>query len=188
MADSFVAIANSALAKIGGDRIISLDDDTREGRLMKEQLPKIFVKLLYSHPWKFAIKRTELAALTTAPAFGYNTQYQLPLDCLRVLETDSGNEGVDWQREGNVIVSDDSSMFVKYISSDVQPGQFSAGFSEVLAVALAYDVCYSFNQSSTLRAALEEDYKAQLREARSFNGQEGGTRQVYAKQWLNARN
>ena len=95
MATSETAIANSALAKIGAKSILSLDDDSREARLMKQQFAPLRDMLLRSHPWNFAIKRLELAASSTAPIFGFDNRFVLPVDYLRVLEIDS--EDQEWQ-------------------------------------------------------------------------------------------
>jgi hypothetical protein len=185
MPASDVSIANSALAKLGGDRIISLDDDTREARLLKEQFEKVRDDLLRSHPWNFAIERASLAALVSAPAFGFNKQYQVPSDCLRVLEIDA--EDVEWQKEGNVIVTDSDSLSIKYIKKVTNAGLFDTCFCEVFATKLAADVCFAITQNATLKKTLFDEYMQKLREARSYDGQEGGTRQVYARTWLNAR-
>jgi len=187
MATSETAIANSALMKLGAERILSLNDDTREARILKEQYEKVRDDLLRSHPWNFAIERVTLAALTTTPAFGFTYEYQVPADCLRILETDTGNEGEEWQKEGDKIRSDVAPMSIKYVKKVTDPNLFDANFAEVLAIKLASDVCYAITQSTTLKAALLDEYKAKIREARSFDGQEGGTRQVYARQWLNSR-
>lgn len=186
MATSDTSIVNSALAKLGAKQILSLDDDTREARLMKEQLPKIRDMLLRSHPWNFAIERAELAASSTSPEFGFDYKFQLPADCLRVLEIDT--EDQEWQKEGTYVVSNSSTMFIKYVKKITQAGLYDANFSEVFALKLAADNAYAITQSTSLRDELNREYKEALREARSFDAQEGGTRQVYARKWLNARN
>ena len=80
-------IANSALAEIGARRITSLSDDSDSVRVCKEQFNNIRDSLLESHPWNFAIKRLQLGKLATSPEFGFDNQFQLPSDCLRVLGT-----------------------------------------------------------------------------------------------------
>jgi len=57
-------IANSALAKLGAEEITSLSDTTRRARLVNRQFVKIRDKLLRSHPWNFAIKRSFLQAIS----------------------------------------------------------------------------------------------------------------------------
>lgn len=186
MATSETGICNSALAKIGSYRITSLDDNTREAKLLKEQYAKVRDDLLRSHPWNFAIKRVSLALLTSEPAFGFAYEFQLPNDCLRVLETDSSND-IEWQREGNVIRTDTSTLAIKYVAKITEVGLFDACFAEVLASKLAADISFSIVQNATLKKQLNDEYMQKLREARSYDGQEGASRQVYANDWLNSR-
>lgn len=178
------SIANSALAKLGADRIISLTDDTREARILKEQYEKVRDDLLRAHPWNFAIKRVLLPALTTAPAFGFSKQFQVPVDCLRVLNIDA--QDFEWEKEGDKIVSDADSIGIRYIAR-VLPGMFDSCFCEVLATKLAADVCFAITQSTSLKETLLKDYLQKLREARSFDGQEGGPTRTYATEWLHSR-
>ncbi len=180
------SICNSALSKLGAERILSLDENAPNARLCKEQYPKIVDALLRGHPWNFAIKRAQLAASTTDPVFGYDYSFPLPSDCLRVLEIEDG-ETVDWQKEGRTIVTDSDSMKIKYISSDVTPGEFDANFAEVVAIQLAHDICFAVTQSTSLKETLADELKKALSHARTFDSQEGYPRQAYAKDWRNAR-
>ena len=78
-------ICNSALVKLGVNRILSLDDTSVEGRTCKEQYPKILKSLLRSHPWKFAIVRASLNKLVQKPAFEFDYYYQVtPEEILKV--------------------------------------------------------------------------------------------------------
>lgn len=185
MAASETEIANSALSKLGTKRILSLNEDTREARLLKEQFAKIRDDLLRSHPWNFAIARANLAAITTAPAFGFEKAFQLPTDCLRVLETD--DDTTEWQREEDKILSNSSTMAIKYVKRITDVGQWDANFCEVMALSLAEDISYAITQNAALKDRLAATLDRKLRTARSFDGQEGGTRPFYARQWLNSR-
>lgn len=179
------SIANSALAKLGAARIISLDDNTREALLLKEQFAKVRDDLLRSHPWNFAIKRAVLPALTTAPAYGFTYEYQVPSDCLRVLDINSND--YEWAREGNKILTDSNDLAIRYVSQVTAPGSWDSNFCEVLATKLALDNCFAITQSTTLKESLLKEYNQKLREARSFDGQESGPTRTYAKEWLNSR-
>jgi hypothetical protein len=185
MATSEVAICNSALAKVGVERILDLNEDTVQARLCKEQYGKVRDDLLRSHPWNFAIKRATLVANTTTPAYEFSYTLPLPNDCLRVLEVNG--ENIQWQKEGQALVSNEQTLGIKYIAQITVAGEFDAIFREVLACKLAYDLSYSFVQSVTLKQLLKAEYEDKLRTARSYDGQEGSTRQVYAKDWQQAR-
>lgn len=61
MATDAVAICNSALLKIGTEKITSLSDNTKRAIICNEQYAKIRDQVLRAHPWNFAIKRVTLS-------------------------------------------------------------------------------------------------------------------------------
>jgi hypothetical protein len=184
MATSEVSICNSALSKIGADRIVSLDDDSRAAKLCKEQYPKVRDALFRVHPWNFAIKRVALAASPTTPDFGFAYAYPLPSDFSRALEVNE-NEG-EWVKEMDSILTDDDTCELLYIAR-VAVGYFDDIFSELLATKLAHDICGDLTTSPTLKRDLYAEYQNMLREARSFDAQEGSAKKFKTYTFLNSR-
>ena len=80
---SSVDIANAALSKLGAARITSLTDANKGARAMNARLERLRDTELEAYPWRFAIVRTTLPALSTAPAYGYARQFQRPVNDLR---------------------------------------------------------------------------------------------------------
>ena len=183
---SEVQIVNSALAKLGVERISNMNDTTTRARIMNEQYGKIRNELLYSHPWSFAIKRAELASTVNTPEFGFEYEFTLPTDCLRVLETDL-YAPAEWKVEGRFIYSHYDTLKIKYIREETDVTKFTPGFVELLALKLAVDTCYSLVQNASLKATLLDEYKMKVREVRAFNAQEGEGTRFYADSWLNSR-
>lgn len=179
-----VDICNSALAKVGAERITSLTEESERARIMAEQYVKIRDKLLRSHPWNFTISRLNLAPSLGTPAFGFQYQFAVPVDCLRILEIDSRST---WQKEGVYIVSDSPTIGIRYIKKIVDTSKYDASFAEALAASLAADVSYSLVQSVTLKEALIKEADMAMRSARSFDAQEGTPQQVIADDWLRIR-
>lgn len=186
MATSETAICNDALVEMGAARIASLTEDSATARIMREQYSIIRDELLAGHPWNFSLKRANLAASTTAPVNKYAYKYAKPGDCLRVLEMYEGEE-IDWQEEGEYIVTDSSSMSILYISRITETGKYPPHFSRALALKLAANTCYAIVQSVSLKDSLEKKAEAMLAQARSFDAQVGAPRQPYARTWLNSR-
>jgi hypothetical protein len=185
MATTETSIVNDALSLLGAERIISLDDDSPVARLFNEQFDKTRDALLEAHPWRFAMGRASLALSTSAPAYGFTYYYVLPADCLRIVETEY--EDVAWEREGQFLATDESSMAIRYIKKITQPGLFSYNFAKTLAAKLAYENSYAVVPSLELKEKLKENYILTLSESRSFSAQEASPRVPYAKQWLNSR-
>lgn len=180
------SICNSALAKIGAERIISLNDDNARAKLMKEQYEKLLGELLYSHPWNFATARVSLAPLVTPPVSDFSQQFQLPADCLRVIGTDLLPEN-SWTVEGRLFLCNSDTVIIKYIKLVTDTSLFTPAFAEVLACKLAAECAYSLTQSTTLSDGLYQKYEYKLRQARSFDAQESVGDRVYADTWLNSR-
>jgi hypothetical protein len=186
MATTPVSICNSALVKIGAERIVSLNDSNERARLCNEQYEKNRDDLLRSHPWNFAVARVELSASVDAPEFGFAYKFQLPSDCLRVLGTDLGKYA-SWKIEGRFLHCDFSEVKIKYIQKVTDTSKFDMNFTETLSAKIAADICYSLVQSVTLRDQLQKEYVSRLRDARSFDGQESQGDRVYADGWLDSR-
>jgi hypothetical protein len=199
MATSEVEIANSALLKCGVDRIISLDESNNRAEAMKEQFYKHRDALMRSHPWNWAIKRVELAEVSETPAFDFTNTYQLPTDCLRVLKINEllvsmngrglnlNNYG-EFSIEGDKLLCNFSTVKIKYIAKITDVSKWDENFCEVLAFRLAADLAYRLTGSAALATALYEQYEKELRQARSFDGQEGSSdRVVESPGWLVSR-
>lgn len=186
---SEVAIMNSALIKLGAERIISPDDANNRARLCKEQYPKVRDELIRSHPWNFAISFISLAAISPTPSdiFGYTTVFQLPTNCLRVLETDLGFDDQWEEIEGRRIAANVSTLKVKYIKKVVDVTSYDDNFCETLAWALAADIAYALTQSQAAVEGAVKNFEAKLKVTRSFDAQVGSVRRVVADDWLTSR-
>lgn len=126
MASSPVEICNSALLKLGAERINALSENNKRARLCNERFDALRKEVLRAHPWNFAIRRANLARLSTTPEYEYNFEYQLPTDCLRVLETEAdkdnpsgdilGNSYTKYKIEGRKLLTNASGVAKGYCS------------------------------------------------------------------------
>jgi hypothetical protein len=177
-------IANSALVKLGQQRITSLDEDNARAIFLNEQYEKIKKAILASHPWNFAIARAELAQDATDPEFEWTYRYPLPADCLRVLNSETGEE--EYVIEGAYILTDEETFYIRYIS-DADETYFSPFFAEALAAALAADVAYAITQSSAVQANMQAQAKEMLALARAMDAKEGVPAEIRVNSWLDER-
>lgn len=190
MATSEVAICNSALLKLGSARITSLSDTSAQAVFMNEQYSKIRDDLLSSHPWNFAIKRVEVAQDVTAPAYGWAYRYVIPIDVLRILWIGQGTEELhydEWTREEGYILTDLSTLKIKYIAQITDVSQFPAFFSEALSWRLAQDYAWAATSSASLVAVIERTAEKRLKEARSYDAQENYPQLLHASDWVDVR-
>lgn len=202
MAVTDVSICNSALAKVGAGRINTLNDDTKTARLCLEQYPKLRDAALKNHPWNFAIKRAELSKLVTTPAFGFDNEFQLPIDCLRVLNLDVeefhphggfphhsaiGNHSHGYKVEGRKLLTDLAEVKIRYIFAEDNAGNFDPEFAEYLAYKLAADLAYPLVQSVSLTDRMLALADRVLKDVRSSDAQEGTPDDLIANVWINSR-
>lgn len=199
MADSNVAIANLALTKLGDLRITDLDEDTKPAREVKAVFTMLRDKLLRRYTWRFSVKRAQLAASATAPEFGYEYQYPLPTDCLRVIQVgefypppnladlNTGNDA-EWQIEGRSILHHQSGpLKIRYVRRVTDPVQFDACFDEAFACLIAHNTAEALTQSNSKKEAARQDFNQAIRDANFANAIENPPVSLADNAWLAAR-
>jgi len=187
---SQVDIVNAAFVKIGVPRIVTMLDDVDRAELALAIYADQRQHVLRDHPWNFAIKRASLAALAAAPEWGFTYKYQLPGDCLRVLETSEDVDGGDyeWFVEGRVIVTDLSPpLLIRYVSDIEDENEMDALFRELLAIRIGQVLAEPLTGSSEVAAAMKNEYEDKLRAARGSDGQEGSAQRMQVTSWVTAR-
>jgi len=185
MSSSFVTIANSALTKLGASLISSLDEESKEARLCKNRIYEVCDLVLRSHSWNFATKRIGLAPLVTAPAFDYDYQFKLPLDCLRVLMVKPQEE--DYRLEGGCILANVNHLDIVYIGKITDINLIDPCCREVIACYLAYDISYALTQTAQVQQQLYALYESKLRQAKSIDAKEDPSRELEANLFLESR-
>ena len=173
-----VSICSNALRRLGDSPITSLSDDTERARLCNSFYADARDAVLRLHPWNFAITRTSLAQLSDTPSYGFAYQYSLPTSpyCLRVL----GMEYEDYifkienySTQGRVLLTDESTAKIMYISQITNTFLFDSMFVDTLTSKLAADLAYPVTNSPKVQADMSKLYLNKLSEARSIDGQEG---------------
>lgn len=183
---SVVDISNKALDKLGQGPITSLEDGTKSANLCNRNWTIIRDQVLRDHPWNFAVKRSILAADTTAPAWGFTYQFPLPSDCLRLLEVRDLSTG-EYQVEANQILADESALYVRYIRQVTDPNEYDALFVDTVATRLAFELCEALTQSNTKKEMLWQEYEDSLNRARRVDGQENPPQQYEEDDWVSVR-
>lgn len=183
---SVVEICNLAVTKLGEDPITALTENTKAARLCNLHYPLMRDFVLTAHNWNFAITRAELAVSGDAPAFDYTTKFALPVDCLRVYQT-SLPRYQHWKVESGFILCDSSELKIIYIRRVTDPNQFSPLFVEALASRIASELAQPIADSPSLAGNMFNLYERKLREARTYDAQEGFPEGLDADAWLDSR-
>jgi len=185
MAATEVALCNAALDKLGQDPITALSDTSKRAKLCNRNYAILRDKLVRSYLWNFAIAREALTEDATAPAFEFDNRFILPTDMLRAIKP--YNSTTEWKIEGGYLLTNDSSVNLIYIKQVTDTTAFDTTFDEAFAYLLAAEMAYPLVQSVTLAERLKANAEMVLKDARSFDAQEGSPQSFDADEWLVSR-
>lgn len=144
MATSATEICNMALGKLGANRITDLSDTTEtkeEAIQCRLHYEPTRDALLRSHQWRFASARATLAEDTESPDFEWATQFKLPNDFIAmrsIYENRFSSENLrSYAVEGKLLLTNESTMEIRYIKKVTDVSQFDPLFVKLLATLLA---------------------------------------------------
>ena len=182
---SIVAVCNRALSKIGDELIIiSLEDGTKSARYCKALYTDTRDFVLRSYPWRFALKRYILAPLKQKPLFGYDFQFVVPSDCLRVWKAENQQR---YQVEGRYILADQNTFAFVGISRVEDATQFDPMFVEALSLKLAAELAVPLTASVSLKENLTKEFEQFVQQAKTASAMEGIQERYVQQGWIEAR-
>jgi len=203
---SEVDIANRALSKLGEARITSLTDNNKPARAMNARYTFLRDAELMAYPWRFAVKRVQLAALTSTPDWGYSVMYQVPSDNIKTISVggaaiNAGAIGVMYEAsgyrtaeeapyeiiEGYIHTNLSAPLDYEYIAKITDSGQFHPLFVEALACRLAADAADELTGSPGKMDRAELSYKETIKEARRSDALMRPPRRRNANSWIESR-
>jgi len=187
MADSWTAIGNSALIKIGASTISNIESDNSKGaQLLQQRYEACRDIVLRSHLWNCAIKRVVLSPLADpVPAYTYSVYFQLPSDLLRPIEVFP--EDCSYRIEGRYIATDESEIDLKYIYRVTDPTLLDALCAECISSYIAWDISLAMTQNVSLKEALWKDFTTIMRQAKSTDAKEDPGDYLRADLWIDSR-
>ena len=170
-----------ALAKIGAGRINNLDDSTESSpqaiqcRLHFEQTRDALIR---SHWWGFASARASLSQDTVDPDFEYDNQFILPNDFVRLKSvygdngTDTGDLRTTFAIEGDRLLTNESSIDIRYIKKVTDPTKFDTLFIEVLVLKLALKIISLAGANPKLMETITTELRLTMPQVRAIDRQE----------------
>ena len=169
-----VSICSNALLMLGAQTINDFQDSQNidRAKLCANLYPSQRDSILRAHPWNCCIKRVVLAPLAQAPAFGYSTAFELPADCLRVLEVGSGGYQIDYLVEGRTIQTCTTVLELRYVFLNDVEATWDAHLVNLMELAMAAVLAYPVTQSTSERDSREAKFSQALRQAKAVDGQE----------------
>lgn len=190
---SKVAIVNLALGHLKVDPVVSIeppDPDSKEATAGAKWYDQARRHVLEDHPWKFAQKRIQLLAESTAPLFEYSTKYQLPPDYIRLNrlgESWYDPEG-DYEIEGDYFLCNIASPLNVVYGWDLKDvTKFSPKFITALSYALAAFMAYEITGNASLVDSMWDKYTKMFSTAAAVGGQNRPTRRVQRSRLVESR-
>lgn len=171
MYQSEAEICSAALVLLGDEAITSLNDNNARARVCKLIWPMVLDDELSAHQWNCIKRRAQLSRLAAAPAFGWSYQYQLPPDCLRVLEMEDPDE--EFAVESGVLLCNNTTAKILYLSRSVLFGAYSAGLQSALVARMVAELAMPITKKKEIVAASWAAYQGKILSALASDGQEG---------------
>lgn len=169
---SVVDICSAALVSLGAQPISSLSDSTDRARACASLWPIVRDDVLRDHPWNCAIKRTQLAALSDAPAYDYAYQFVLPADFLRVVSVGADGYEEDHKIEGGKILADSSPLKLRYVYRNEAAETYDSQLTQAMVLAMSARLAYAITQSSGMESQRADMYARHMQRARAIDGQD----------------
>lgn len=177
-------VYNSALAPLGARVLTSVDEDCHTGELCRALWPFARNAILIRHEWGCAIKRAELMRLAETPAYEYSYYYQLPADCLRVLNT---SDEYPYMVEGDRLLSDEAECKIRYIAQIENTGAFDPWLLDAMVARLSFELSYAMMANASMTQKLEETAAQKLIHAMGMNTTEAISRYNDSVDWVEVR-
>lgn len=149
-------ICNLALTLIGARRISSIDDNTTEANDCKAVYDMTVEETISMQHWPSCRFRATLAQSLTTPEFGYAYAYTLPTNpkFLKLIELNQCKPGeVDYIVESGLILSNDSTMQIKYIGIQENTEAYDIWLRQSVVDFLVSKLIYKKTGQPTVYAA-----------------------------------
>mgnify|MGYP000232899408 CR=1 FL=1 len=181
-----ITICNLALSLIGQEPITSIDDpQTNIEQICALQYPLMRDAVLSEAEWSFAVVRYHWTTPDPVPpVWGFSYRHLIPNEVLRVTycsdNTSEQTYNVDfkWVVEGNYILSDSNSIYVRGVSYVNTESDFSSLFVQALSARLAMELSVLITDNQQLHASMTNLYLAKMQGAVTMDSMQGKSRKI----------
>ena len=135
---------------------------------------------LQSSTWNGAFTSS---TYTVAPQFEFAYQISLPSGFLRLIAVDTE----DYRLENNLLLTNCSSLRIRYSFDVTDPTKFDPLFDEAYAHYLAWKICIRLSESTSLKDELWKSYMATDRVAKFIGSSENPPGKLETTDWIDSR-
>lgn len=190
-----IDIANIALAHIGVASIERLDQPTEEARAIEQFYDHVRRTLLRKFYWRFAMKRTELA-LVSSDLKDYKYTYAYPPEALRIHRIYPKGSKEPWRKcqysvygagSGAVIYTDVQYACLEYTANITDTSLFDELFINAFTWKLAAEIAIRLTGKMEMANNAIQAYNAYVAEAEGINANENREPKPYINRLAAAR-
>ncbi len=190
MADK-LSIINQALLLVGSAQLASPTDGTVTETTANAFYDDTIQSTLQHYTWSFATKRATLAQEVATPEFEYTYQYTLPSDAISVgfmYEADAEALSREkWRVENGKLLTNETSVKIRYTSRDVNEGEFSPVFVDAVVYLLASKLALSLKRDKQMQGQLLTIYEQKIAMARSVDAANGMVEEIRSSAFIDVR-
>ena len=176
-------IANLALSNLGEARIQSLTENSSRARACSARIDGVLETVLRMAVWNSALERKLLTQID-APLFGWNYTFQLPSDCIKVVEVEPVSK---FHVEKRNILSNETTLYLLYVATPTDTNNLDSLLAEAIAMKLAVEVAETLTSKEGLKQEMAQKYFLALQEARSANSRDKTPEHRERSSWLDAK-
>lgn len=167
-----VEICNLALGRIAAATIQSLTEKSKEARTCNLYYDSVRKTVLRQHSWNFATETVTLALLS-ATDLEWDYVYQLPVDCIKVIEIIPINGiKVPYKVRGKTLLTDQAEAVLKYVKDIDDPTYFDDQFVTAFSYRLAADLAMPLTGKQGYQNQMYQLYVSELNSARAIDASE----------------
>ncbi len=193
---SITEVCNIALLEIGEEPITSIDSPQKNATRCKLIFDKVVDEVSASRYWSKLKSRVELALLPDPPVYEYTFQFQLPSDTLHVVSINDiavgfiPDEHIDrlkYQIEGDKLLIDTNSVFIKYIKRQSNPQLWGIYLERAIVLRLAAGLSYIITGDATITEKKFLQYERYSRASTATDSNQGSASAIRSYRLLRVR-
>ena len=183
-------IYNMAIGLVGGNKVLSPADESVEAEECNIYYDPARRFCLESRDWTFAAGTRALAQDATPASTEFANSFTLPSDCLVVRQVSDNPDllyPIIYQKDGNQIVTDSGTVYIKYTKNITTTTLFSPTFQVAVAHKLAEFISPVLTRDKALKRTLSAESEELLEGGGAIDGMQGSPKRAFASRLLRAR-
>ena len=189
VATTDVAVASMALVLIGDDPISAFDSSTTGAIVAENIYDTVVADILTQHPWRFAVKQTDLSHLEATPEALFTDAWQIPTDALLIRRVIVSGSDITYEIYGDKVfanVDETNTVTANYIFRALEQD-----WPPYFLFAAQLQLASLFSMSVAGKPDMSQDFETKadfaLRKARAIDSQSDTTHNIETTRFIDMR-